>query len=114
MDFSGIAVACDSGWACRLDAAKYTPAKMRMKAAATPAIRSGFLFAALAKVFAIFAGPDGSWRRCATSVADCGRRDGSFARQPATTFSQSGETDVASILNSFRRSVIEGATRSQI
>ena len=79
-----------------------------------PAISSGFLFELLPGVVLILACPDGSWSRCATSTADCGRRDGSFARQAATTSSQICGTDAGSISNSFRRSVIEGATRSQI
>ena len=44
-------------------------------------LSSGFLFGALARVLGlIVACPDGSWSRCATSTADCGRRDGIFCQ----------------------------------
>src|SRR5205823_5759955 len=53
-------------------------------------------------------------RRRATSEAACGRFAGSFARQAATVSSQAEGSNAGSILNSLRRSVIEGATRSWI
>src|SRR2546428_246715 len=114
MDFSGIADACEIGWACRFDAPKYMPANTRTHTVAILAISSGFGFEVLPGDVFIRAGPDGSWGRCATSTADCGRRNGFFARQSATVFSQVCGTNAGSMSNSFRRSVIEGAIRSQI
>ncbi len=79
-----------------------------------PPTSSTFLFDFLAGSLRILVGPGTSSSRCATSAADCGRRDGSFARQAATASSQTCGTNAGSMSNSFRRSVIEGATRSQI
>src|SRR5439155_18133349 len=113
-DLSGIGAACGSGSGCRFDVPKYKPARNKTDSTAIPPKNSGLLLSRFPEVTVVLGCADGSWSRCATSVADCGRRDGSFARQDATTSSQIRETDAGSISNSFRRSVIEGAIRSQI
>src|SRR5207249_8383019 len=119
MLFSGMVViptlfAYDTGLACCFKTPKYRPASKRTQSAIMPPTSSSLLVGFLTKVVLTLDCPDGSWSRCATSTADEGRRDGSLARQAATTFSQSGGTNAGSISNSLRRSVIEGATRSQI
>src|SRR6266513_2272156 len=88
IDFSGIAAACDTGLACGLDAAKYNPASERAKTRAMPPTSSAFLFKLLPGALLAFVGPGASRNRSATSVADCGRSNGSFARQEATASSQ--------------------------
>src|SRR5215510_2236322 len=114
MDFSRIDAACGIGLACRFATPKYDPASARTQTAAMPLISSVFLFDVLPAATLVPVCPTGSCSCWATSAADCGLWDGSFARQAATTFPQTCETDAGSMSNSFRRSVIEGATRSQI
>src|SRR5258708_33429332 len=115
MLFSGIAAACDwggfvttaTGLVCRFSIPKYHPASARNIRAATPAPSSTFLLELLAgTVVSALVCAGASCSRCATSAADCGRRDGSFARHAATTSSQVTGTDAGSIFKSFRRLVI--------
>src|SRR5438552_1799045 len=101
MLFSGIAAACDwggfvttaTGLVCRFSIPKYHPASAKNIRAATAAPSSTFLLELLAGTVVITLVCAGaSCSRFATSAADCGRRNGSFARQAATASSQTGET----------------------
>src|SRR5207244_11401427 len=114
IDFSEIPDGCDTGLTCCSNVPKDKPASARIESAAMPPTTSVFLFEILLGALVILVCRVGSCSRCATSEADCGRRDGSFARHTATASSQTLETNAGSTSNSFRRSVIEGATRSQI
>src|SRR5712692_10028705 len=109
MLFSGIAAAFDwggfvttaTGLVCRFSVPKYHPASAKNIRAATPAPSSTFLLELLAgTVVTALAGAGASCNRCAISAADCGRRDGSLARQAATAFSETGETNAGSMSNS--------------
>ena len=122
MLFSETAVACATGavetdaagWTRGFDFVKYHPAIAIRQAAATPAVMAIFLSGRVARVHSIRVCGRDNCNRCATSAVDCGRRAGSFARHAATVSSQIGGTDAGSIFKSFRRSLIEGATRSWI
>src|ERR1700749_428386 len=114
MDFSGIAAAAPIGLACRLNAPKYKPAITSTDAAAMPAKIVALLPEVLPRDIVTLVSRVGSCSCWATSAADCGRFDWSFAKHAAIVFSQIGGTEAGSISNSLRRSVIEGATRSQI
>src|SRR5438067_9255299 len=120
MLFSATAAACAAGvletdaagWTRSFDLVKYHPAIAIRQAAATPAVMAICLSGRVARVVSVRV--SGKDNRFATSAVDCGRFAGSFARQAATVSSQTGGTSAGSMLNSFRRSVIEGATRSWI
>src|SRR5438046_4212421 len=120
MLFAGIRRAADStatfaavatGLLCRFKSPKYDPAIARRQTAAMPAAKTNFFFGRLIKAEGTgrVCGEDNG---CATSAADCGRRVGSLARHAAIVSSHTAGTNAGSISNSFRRSVIEGATRS--
>src|SRR5438477_4959973 len=102
---------CANGLPCRFKSPKYDPAIARRQTAAMPAAKTNFFPGRLleAEDTGRVCGED---NRCATSAADWGRRAGSLARHAAIVSSQTGGTSAGSMLNSFRRSVIEGATRS--
>src|SRR5437667_10799957 len=99
MLFSGIVAACDwggfvtnaAGLVCRFSIPKYHPASAKNIRAATAAPSSTFLLELLAGTVVIaLVCARVPCSHCATSAADCGRRDGSFARQAATASSQTG------------------------
>ena len=121
MLFSGIAATCAwgglatiaTGLVCRFSIPKYHPASAKNIRAATPAPSTTLLLELLAGTVVIALVCAGaSCSRCPTSAADCGRRGGSLARHAATASSQTCGTNADSMSNSFRRSVIEGATLS--
>src|SRR5882724_1852264 len=123
MLFSETAAACAAdllgteaaGWTRGFDFVKYHPAIAIRQAAATPAVAVAIcLTGRVARVLNVRVCGRDNCKRLATSAVDCGRFAGSFARQAATVSSQTGGTDAGSMLNSFRRSVIAGATRSWI
>src|SRR6266446_4514731 len=101
-----------AGWTRGFDFVKYQPAIAIRQAAATPAVMPIFLTGRVARVLSVCVCGRDNCNRLAISAVDCGRFAGSLARHAATASSQIGGTDAGSILSSFRRSVIEGATRS--
>src|SRR5205814_4206282 len=104
---------CANGLPSRFKSAKYNPAIARRQTAAMEAAKTNFFFGRLleAEGAGRVCGED---NRCATSAADCGRRAGSLARHAAIASSQTGGRSAGSMLNSLRRSVIDGAIRSWI
>src|SRR2546423_1408753 len=122
MLFSETVVACAAGelekdaavWMRGFDFVKYQAAIAIRQAAATPAVIAIFLSGRVARFLSVRVCGRDNCNRLATSAVDCGRFVGSFARQAATVSSHSGGTSAGSMLNSLRRSVIEGAIRSWI
>src|SRR6266550_1106785 len=122
MLFSETAPACAAGaletgaagWTRGFDFVKYHAAIAIRQAAATPAVMPIFLTGRVARVLNDRVCGKGNCNRLAISAVDCGRFAGSFAKHAATVSSQAEGSNAGSILNSFRRSVIEGATRSWI
>src|SRR5215472_15559157 len=108
IDFSRIIAARGNDCAGCFNTSKYTPVSTRIENATILPTSSRFLFKLLSDTLLIVVWLDTSCSRCATSAADCGRCDGSFARQAATVSSQTAETNVGAMSSSFRRSVIEG------
>src|SRR5205807_8059486 len=103
--FSGIAAACDwgdfvttaTGLVSRFSIPKYHPTSAKHIMAATPAPSSTFLLELLPGTLVVaFVCARASCSRCATSAADCGRRDGSFAKHAATASSQTFGTGAGS------------------
>src|SRR5947208_16012492 len=97
---AGEGAAVATGLLCHFKNPKYHPSMARTQTAAMPVPKSNLLLRRLE-------GTEGtvpvlakeSCNRCTTSAADCGRRDGSLARQAATASSQTCGTNAGSMLN---------------
>ena len=99
-------------WTRGFDFVKYHPVIAIRQTAATPVMMAIFLSGRVTRVLSIRVCGRDNCNRFATSAVDCGRLTGSLAKQAATVSSQTGGTSAGSMLNSLRRSVIDGATRS--
>src|SRR5207237_4707153 len=101
-----------AGWTRCFDFVKSHPTIAIRQAAATPAAMTICLTGRVVRVVGGRVSGRDNCNRLATSAVDCGRLAGSFARQAATVSSHAGGTSAGSMLNSLRRSVIDGATLS--
>src|SRR5437868_5668574 len=93
---------------CGLAIARYHPAiAIKQRRPSATGIRIHFFDRFVETSILSVVGGKPTCRRRAISAVDCGRFAGSFARHAATVSSQAGGSNAGSMLNSFRRSVIE-------